>query len=640
MAQHVKITVKIGGSKISPISYCSINQRIDWHHSFEILLPVEGFKKDNVTILDQAAVFMGKKIEIAFKINKPAEDDRQNEFHGIVTQVSLSRRNRGNREVLLRGFSPTVLLDGRPNCKFYCQKSLGEIVKSVFDYVPKNDLMINCNPAYADQIPHIIQYKESNFHFLNRIADKYGEWCFYDGKEINFGTLNKNDPSKKASIHIDQCLSDFEFSLRLQNLDYKAITYDYLKNQAYSQETRSIQINDLDNYGNQTLNESGNIYKQKNVFYSPGYFENERDFNNKNETRKFESSKELIFTEGASDDPYFNVGSIIDIKGESTKQENYGEFIVTSLNHSIDVIGNYGNHFTAIPAQAKIPPLNRNVIMPVSETQPAVVTDNDDPEKLGRVKIRFFWQGTGDDFPWLRLIHQYGGKMSGGEQHGFYFIPEIGDEVMIGFENDNPDKPFVIGNLYHNNSKPDHWYNSNNEIKSIRTRNGNQIIFKDENGKEEIRILNTDDGSPTNEISLSMSNNGKICIKSEGELEISADSIKISAKNDIAIDSGQNTKFSANDYQLDANNGIQLTGQQLDLEGTSTSLKGTTDLKMEGANTTIKGTTEIKMEGTQTKIEATILKMEGNAQSELKGGIVKISGTGITEVKGGLVKIN
>jgi Rhs element Vgr protein len=604
------------------------------------LLPVEGFSKNNRTILDQASAFIGKKAEIAFKVNKPQEDANQNEFYGIVTEVSLTRSNMGNREVLIRGQSPTVLLDGRPNCKFYFQKSLKEIVSGIHDQVTQNDLKINSNPTFKEDIPYIVQYKESNFHFMNRIADKYGEWCFYDGKELNFGRLNKNDNSKRAKIPIDKCLSDFEFSLRIQNVNYKVITYDYLKNLTYTQETGSIQINDLDNYGNQTLSESDKIFKQKNTFYSPGYFKNEKDFIDKTETRKFETTKDLISADGVCDNPYINVGSIIEVTGETANQENYGDFIVTSLNHSIDVTGNYVNNFTAIPAQSNIPPLNRNVSLPTSEIQPAVVTDNNDPERLGRVKVKFFWQTEGDDFPWLRLIHPYGGKMEGSDQHGFYFIPEIGDEVMIGFENDNPDKPFVIGNMYHKNSKPDHWHDADNNMKSIRTRNGNQIIFSDENGSEEIRILNANDNSPTNEISLSMSNSGKITIKSEGELEISAESIKISARNDITVDSGQKTKFTANDYQLDANNGIQMSGQQLELEGTNTVMKGTADLKMEGASTSVKGTTELKMEGIQTSIEATVLKMEGNAQSELKGAMVKVAGNATTEIKGGIVRIN
>jgi len=45
--------VKIGGKKISPISYCTISQRIDWHHSFELVLPVDGFSRKSSTILNQ-----------------------------------------------------------------------------------------------------------------------------------------------------------------------------------------------------------------------------------------------------------------------------------------------------------------------------------------------------------------------------------------------------------------------------------------------------------------------------------------------------------------------------------------------------------------------------------------------------------
>jgi uncharacterized protein involved in type VI secretion and phage assembly len=231
--------------------------------------------------------------------------------------------------------------------------------------------------------------------------------------------------------------------------------------------------------------------------------------------------------------------------------------------------------------------------------------------------------------------------MDGGEQYGFYFIPEIGDEVLVGFENDNPDKAFIMGNVYHKNSSPDHWYNAYNNIKSVRTRNGNQIIFIDENGKEEIRILNKDDSSPTNEISLSLNNNGKITIKSVGDLEISAENIKISAQTDLTVESGQNTKLTASDYQLDATNGIKLTGQQITVEGqNTTTIKGQTKLELEGTNASMKGQAELKLEGTQTKIGATVLKMEGNAQAEIKGATVKVAGTAVTEVTGGLVKIN
>lgn len=622
MARHVKLTVKIGGSKISPISYCSINQRIDWHHSFEIVAPVDGFSKTNSTILNQVKDFIGKKIELAIKIMKPEESNVQNEFIGIVTEISLNRSNKGNKEVVIRGHSPTILLDGRPNCRSYSEKTLNAILKDIHDQIPQNDLKINTDPLFTGEIPYVVQYKESNFHFLNRLADKYGEWCYYDGKELNFGRIAK---TPKFDLPLDKNLSDFEFTLRVHNINYNAITYDYLENTLYTDKTKDFQVNDLDQYGKHALNQSERVYKQKCSYYSQGLYKDQQDFSDSNETKKIAAAKDLICNEGVSDNPYINVGSVINITGESRGEEDYGEFIILSINHSIDITGNYVNHFTAIPGQANIPPINRNISLPVSEIQPAVVKDNDDPEKLGRVKVQFFWQEQADETPWLRIVHPQAGKMSGGEQHGFYFIPEVGDEVLVGFENDNPDKAFVMGNLYHKNSPPDHWYDPQNNIKSIRTRSGNQIIFIDENGKEEIRILNKDDSSPTNEISLSLNNNGKITIKSEGELEISAQTIKITADNDITVEAGKTTKFSANDYRLDVNNGLKLTGQQLKIEGTNTSMKGSAQLELEGA---------------QTEVKATALKMEGSGQAEMTGAKVKIAGNAITEVTGGLVKIN
>jgi len=615
--------VKIGGSKISPISYCSINQRIGWHHNFEILVPVGGFTKSSTTILNQARDFIGKIIEIAFKVMKPEESDIQNEFYGIVTEVNLNRRNKGNREVLVRGYSPTILLDGKPNCKSYSEKSLSDIVSDLHRQIPENDLKFVADPIFAGEIPYIVQYKESNFHFLNRVADRYGEWCYYDGRELKFGRLTK---TPKQNLPIDKSLSDFAFSLKILDINHNTCIYDYMQNDVYLNKTKDFQVNDLDEYGDHALSKSESTYKQINTYYSWRSFRDKQDFSDYNEAKKTADAKDLVHNQGVSDDPYINVGSVINITGESSGEENYGEFIILTINHSIDITGNYVNHFTAIPAQANIPPSNRSVSVPVSEIQPAVVKDNDDPEQLGRVKVQFFWQEQSDETPWLRLAHVYGGKMSGGAQHGFYFIPEIGDEVMVGFENDNPDKAFVIGNMYHKKSTPDHWYNSGNNFKSIRTRNGNQIIFIDEDGKEEIRILNKDDQSPTNEISLSLNDNGKITIKSEGELEISADSIKISAQSDITIDSGQKTKLTANDYQLDASNDMKITAQQVTLDGQNT--------------TAIKGQSRLELEGTQTKVTATQLSMEGNAQAELKGATVKVAGTAVAEISGALVKIN
>ena len=514
---------------------------------------------------------------------------------------------------------------------------LTDVVQSALDQIPQNDLKLNNNPSFRNEIPYIVQYNESNFHFLNRIADKYGEWCFYNGSELIFGSLDK---TKVIEIIVDRNLYGFDFSFNLKNLNYQAIAYEYLENNTYSKETKGYTVNDLDPHGDHALSKSEKIFRQDYIVFSNEGFKKESDFSDFYETKKIADTRNLIYNEGFSTNPSINAGSVIKIKSDNNQEDDFGEFIITWIEHTIDSERKYENHFKAIPKQNSKPPINDNVRLPECTIQPAVVTDNNDPEKLGRVKVRFFWQTT-QDSPWLRIIHAHGGKTDGGNQHGFYFIPEIGDEVMVGFESNNPDKPFVFGSVYHKNSKPDHWHHTDNNIKSIRTRNGNQIILIDDDGKEEIRILNKDDASPTNEISLSLNNNGKITIKSVGDLEFSAENIKISANTDLTVESGQNTKFKANNYQLDSNNSIKLNGQQITIEGqNSTTIKGQSQLDLEGTNTSLKGQAQLKLQGTQTEIDATQLKMQGNAQTEISGAMVKVAGTGITEITGGLVKIN
>jgi type VI secretion system secreted protein VgrG len=622
LAQNIALTVKIGGKSYSPISYCSINERIDWHHTCEVLMPVDGFAKSNNTILDQVKDFIGQKIEISFKIKKPKESDIQNEFYGIVTKISLNRRNRGNKEILIQGYSPTILLDGQPNCRVFVNKTIEEIANILFERIPEKQITLECNPSFKGQIPYITQYKESNFKFLCRLTDSFGEWCFYDGKKVIVGKLKKEE---KVNLPIDVSLSDFDFSLGIENINRTVCHYNYEENRLYEFNTNSLNINDLENYGNHALDTSERIFQQKNFTMASELFEAEKQFTFFNETKKYQKTKELIMADGVSDHPYINTGSIINITGESKNEEDFGEFIILSVNHSIDVTANYINHFTAIPAQANVPPMNKSIIHPLAEVQPAQVIDNADPEKLGRVKIKFFWQEKEEDTPWLRIAQVYGGQADNVHQHGFYFIPEIGDEVIVGFESDNPDKPFIIGNAYHKNSPPDHWYDDQNAIKSIRTRNGNQIVFIDKDGNEEIRILNKDDQSPTNEISLSLSDRGKILIKTEGDLEISADSIKISSNTDIVLESGKDTQVSANNYKLNSNNEVSIAGQKIEIEGSNSKLKGNAQLEIEGG---------------QSSLKAQMLAVDGGAQTEIKGARVSVNGSAQVEVKGGIIMLN
>ena len=145
---------------------------------------------------------------------------------------------------------------------------------------------------------------------------------------------------------------------------------------------------------------------------------------------------------------------------------------------------------------------------------------------MGRIKVRFFWQASSEESPWLRVITPYAGK-----NKGVFFIPEIGEEVLVGFENQNADNPYIIGSHFNGKKKPDDWKSDKNIKKGIRTNSGHTIEFNDDNGKEEITIYDKD-----NVNTIVLSSHGKVMtITCKGDLKIEAENIDITAHKDYTL---------------------------------------------------------------------------------------------------------
>ena len=136
----------------------------------------------------------------------------------------------------------------------------------------------------------------------------------------------------------------------------------------------------------------------------------------------------------------------------------------------------YYNEFTAIP-DAFIPYYYDEDSYPKALQQPARVIDNNDPEGLGRVQVQFVWQERKKEHtPWIRAVQPHAGAGK-----GFYFIPEIGEEVWVDFEDQNAERPFVVGSNY-NGKEFSKYHTAGNDKKVIHTRSGTKIILNDAEG--------------------------------------------------------------------------------------------------------------------------------------------------------------
>ncbi|WP_457594718.1 phage baseplate assembly protein V [Hydrogenimonas sp.] len=114
----------------------------------------------------------------------------------------------------------------------------------------------------------------------------------------------------------------------------------------------------------------------------------------------------------------------------------------------------------------------------------AVVTDNSDPDGTGRVKIRYPWSGEGEESYWARVVTFMAGSGFGG-----YFLPEVGDEVLVAFVDGDVESPVVIGALWNDADTPPYDNgDGKNNLRAIKTRQGHEILFDDDESAPKVTI--------------------------------------------------------------------------------------------------------------------------------------------------------
>ncbi len=208
-----------------------------------------------------------------------------------------------------------------------------------------------------------------------------------------------------------------------------------------------------------------------------------------------------------------------------------------------------------------------------SGVMPAVVTSIDDPDKLGRVKVKLLNRNTSDDETgFIRVMTPMVGA-----QWGMFFLPEVGDEVLVAFSGGDIARPYVLGSLWNQKKKPPvEIKDQKNDLRKIKTKSGHELNFYDENGKETIQLLTPkglemklDDEKETiilkdkntkNVIKIDVKN-GMVTVESEKKISITAGNSKIlldGTGNTVSIESAQSLKIKSQQVSIEAQGALNL----------------------------------------------------------------------------------
>lgn len=219
-------------------------------------------------------------------------------------------------------------------------------------------------------------------------------------------------------------------------------------------------------------------------------------------------------------------GKVIKIEGVGKMFS--GEYYVTHVTHNYSPQGGYRTSFSVSGVNFSDVLLDDNQRRPTPErvfgVVVGVVTNNRDPEGLGRVKVKFPWLSGKVESQWARIA-----MLMAGNECGTFFLPEVDDEVLVAFDRGDARSPYVIGALWNGVDKPpaDNG-DGNNNLRLIKSRSGHLIKLNDEDGKETIEII---DKSEKNSFVIDTANNS-ITISSEKDITLSATKgkIKLDAK--------------------------------------------------------------------------------------------------------------
>ena len=320
-------------------------------------------------------------------------------------------------------------------------------------------------------------------------------------------------------------------------------------------------------------------------------------------------------------------GSIATISISKKVSENFsltefGKVLITGVSHTLAEDGKYTNIFEGVPSTIEVVPVS-NYKKPVAEPQIAVVKDNNDPDNLGRVKVNMLWQDQNVTTDWIRVITADGGKgEKKAKNRGFVFIPEVGDQVMVGFRYNDPDRPFVMGSLFH--GKTAAGGGKDNKIKTISTNKGNIITMDDDKGS---MMLEDVKGN-----SILIDGTGKININCTEQIELKTGDSSITLKKDGTILITGKMKV-----EVKSDQAVNIEGtSKVDIKSSQTvNIEGTTEVGIKGTNIGVKANANLDL-AANAKLSA-----KANAQLELEGtAMAKLSSAAMAEITAALVKIN
>lgn len=572
--------------------------------------------RDDDKAWESASLFaIGKSIKIGFSSSttEDAEFDDEikgNVIEGEITAIETHFTSDSQAPMVIRGYDISHRLHrGRYNRSFQNMAD-SDIVKRI-----AGELGISTGTIESSGITHdyLFQENQTNMEFLRERSARLGFELF-----VQDGKLYFRSPKSSKSLDLVWLKDIHSFRVRVTSAEQvKSVEvrgWDYTRKEAIVSTANSDQVITSTEYG--AGKKTSSSFNGKPA--EPKMIVVDQPIASAKEADKIaqalfnELSGEFVHADARGEgNPEIRPGKIVKL---SAMGKYSGEYYITETRH-LYARGVYTTEFSVRGLRggdlltALSPPTQ---LQPGQTLLVGKVTNNQDPKKLGRVRVTFPTLTEEHESNWARVV-----SVGAGANRGFDCLPEIGDEVLVAFEHGDIHRPYILGGVWNGKDAPpekvgDSVVDGKVRLRTVKTRTGHTLQFVEEdkggskkgiyvdtvyghhlylNDSEKFVELKTKDG---HQVRID-DQNKKILIKTKSgntcELNDSGRKITIDAIGKLTMSAPQSIT-------------LTVGGNKIEISQTGITIKSTGTMTVEGLNTTIKGTAAATLDGSITKVSA------------------------------------
>ena len=569
-----------------PFVSLELEQFIADHARVKIKIDLETF---NETVLSKPMDRIALLNE-RFHISVQTIDERGNEtdvydFLGLITDVQVELDAGQHGWMYIYGASRSIELERGRFLRTHADMKLNEIVDRVTQ--DKVYVQIVNDPEYKTKIGFSMQYFETDYQYLRRLAWAYGEKLLFNDNYLIFGKIPSENTTK---VTYNKELVEVKLNSRMIANRFKQYYHTLEEEKA----AEKIDIDGKDTFTKTAATQSHKLNQREHWPEIPiaAPVNDDGSLKKLTEIRKKATMNRMFYVTGRTNEYKVTIGELleIDFDKKMTVDESVGTLRVTRVLHTFDQNQRYYNEFEACQQAQDYFPYD-DFEMPVAQPLTAIVKNNQDEKKLGRVQLQFDFEKELCQY-WFRCSTidaggNHNGKSTGIERNkGINFVPDLEDRVYVAFMEGNPDKPFIAGSFFHGNNAEELGGGADNPVRFIRDKSGTEIVFNDKEGSIHIKDRNGSDSKMTYD------GNQNIKLEAGKSLTIEIAGVEATLKMDsggnIALVGTNNITLTVGKSLIDiTENKISISSENIDILGSKNHIKGANETVIDGGKVLI-----------------------------------------------------